>query len=152
MMAGVPTSICLFIYLSFALVYLAPNVNGEPYCYRCYNLKYCRVDTSFVKYVDSRDDSKIVQKADGDPDNANMDACLSPGYKISDPIARTICSGSSDGLCHAIGERTSNIEEIIFHCGVCHKYCGCKRTNKENALKDDALIVTICLAIFYILM
>ncbi|XP_017856705.1 PREDICTED: uncharacterized protein LOC108609496 [Drosophila arizonae] len=151
MMAGVPTSICLYIYLSFALVYLAPNVNGEAYCYGCYNLKTCRVDSSFIKYVDSRDDGKIVKKADGDLDNTNIDACLKLGYKISDPIAKTICSGSNDGLCHAIAERTTNLEEIIFHCGICHKYCGCKSTNKENAIKEDALIVTICLATFYIL-
>ncbi|KRG02950.1 uncharacterized protein Dmoj_GI26053, isoform B [Drosophila mojavensis] len=97
-----------------------------------------------------------------------MDRCLSPGYKISGSVLNTICSGSVDGMCHAIGAKSKNPKAAVVHCKLCDKHCQCRekrdggdgkedkerkksKEDKGNALKENAIIVVICLAAFYIL-
>ncbi|KRG02948.1 uncharacterized protein LOC26527821 [Drosophila mojavensis] len=159
-MAGFHTLVSIFIYLSFVLLFLVPNINGEAWCFNCEILAECEVHTNFKKFAKKVDKDKVVEKTGNDPANPNMDRCLKAGHTISGTISDTICSAGEDSMCHTIAEHTEDPLKIGMHCASCMILCGCPRRshlrkdrrNEESALKEDAIVITICLAAFYMLM
>ncbi|XP_017966653.1 uncharacterized protein LOC108658498 [Drosophila navojoa] len=160
----------LIIFIHLSLAFFLTDVNGDAWCFKCDELANCKVPVHFLKYVHEEDEGKVVRKKSGDSSNPTMDRCLSPGHKISGSVLNTICSGSVDGACHAIGAKSKNPKAALVHCKLCDKHCHCReerdgnegggkkdkkdkkhKRDKGNALKENSITVTICLVTFYIL-
>lgn len=132
--------------------------------------KPCKVTHKFLKILSKADQGKLVPKTANDTANQHLDKCLHPGYKLTgncashshsiyiihnncflDTLNFTICSGSSDGICHTIAPKTSDEYVISLYCKRCFRHCDCPELNKGNALREEAIIVTLCLAAYYLL-
>ncbi|KRG04950.1 uncharacterized protein LOC26527964 [Drosophila mojavensis] len=141
------------IYWTCAFLNLCPNVNANGnQCMECKKkYKPCKVTHKFLKILSKADQGKLVPKTANDTANQHLDKCLHPGYKLTDTLNFTICSGSSDGMCHTIAPKTSDEYVISLYCKRCFRHCDCPELNKGNALREEAIIVTLCLAAYYFL-
>ncbi|KRG02947.1 uncharacterized protein LOC26528618 [Drosophila mojavensis] len=152
MMDGLKISIFIFIYSSLTFLYLLPNVNGNAVCLNCKALKDCKVPADFVAYAKGDEESKLVDKAADDPADVKMDVCLGPKKKISGTLTTYICSGGTDGYCHAIANPGSDKFTRQLYCAMCQRRCPCEgRRSKGTRARETAIFVPICLATFYIL-
>ncbi|XP_017856707.1 PREDICTED: uncharacterized protein LOC108609497 [Drosophila arizonae] len=141
----------LFIYFCCSFLYSVPNVSGHGNtCFNCTELENCKASKHYVKYVDSADTDKVVLKTPADKADPILEKCLDDGYRINDTLKGTVCSGSSDGLCHAIGQATGSQSVLFHHCGNCYNECDCFNQN-GIARTEGAIILTMCLAAFYTL-
>ncbi|TDG41302.1 hypothetical protein AWZ03_012274 [Drosophila navojoa] len=142
----------IFIYLCCAFLYSVPNVCGHNnMCFDCIDLEGCKAPKHFLKYMSAVDRDKVVLRLPTDKPDPMMDRCLNTGYTIKATLNGTVCSGSSDGLCHAIGEATTNFTITYSHCGDCYIACDCYSQENGNARKEGPIILTMCLAAFYTL-
>ncbi|XP_032585225.1 uncharacterized protein LOC26527807 isoform X2 [Drosophila mojavensis] len=116
-------------------------------CLNCKALKDCKVPADFVAFAESADESKLVDKAANDPADGKMDVCLGPKKKISGTLTNVICSGGTDGYCHAIAMATNNMRTLNLHCAMCQEMCPCKES-KGSVLREAAIFVPICLVHF----
>ncbi|XP_017860532.1 PREDICTED: uncharacterized protein LOC108612139 [Drosophila arizonae] len=154
MMDGLKISIFIFIYSSLTFLYLVPNVNGKAICLNCKALKNCKVPANFVAFAKTYDQSKLVDKTADDPADAKLDVCLGPKKKISGTLTNYICSGGTDGYCHAITNATDDMFTLELYCAMCQLRCPCEgrlSLGTGTRTRETAIFVPICLAAFYIL-
>ncbi|XP_017857167.1 PREDICTED: uncharacterized protein LOC108609901 [Drosophila arizonae] len=142
----------LFIYFCCVFLYSVPNVSGQNnMCFNCTDLIDCRASKHYLKYGYKEDKGKVVPRKPGDASDPLMDKCLDDGYTIKETLKGTVCSGSSDGFCHAIGEATTNFSISYTHCGNCYIECDCYNQENGNDRREGPIILTMFLAAFYTL-